>query len=41
MQLTPEQWASYIVEPLFQRSAWRFEAQPTYTIPREQERIAL
>lgn len=41
MRLGPEQWARYFAEPLFQRSAWRFEAQPTYTMPREQERIAL
>lgn len=41
MRLSPEEWGRYFAEPLFQRSAWRFEAQPTYTMPREQERIAL
>lgn len=41
MQLTPDEWSQYFIKPHFQRSAWRFEAQPTYTIPREQERIEL
>jgi len=39
--LTAEQWRRYFAEPLFERSAFRFEAQPAYTIPAEQERIAL
>lgn len=41
MRLETEAWKRYFAEPLFERSAFRFEAQPTYTMPREQDGIAL
>lgn len=41
MRLTTEQWRPYFAEPRFEHSAFRYEAQPTYTMPNEQERIAL
>lgn len=41
MRLKTEAWKRYFAEPLFEHSAFRFETQPTYTMPNEQPRIAL
>ncbi|MEV3854348.1 DUF6879 family protein [Streptomyces sp. NPDC050095] len=38
MLLDGEEWRRYF--DAFEREAWRFEAQPTYTMPREQENVA-
>lgn len=38
MLLNGDAWCEFF--DTFEREAWRFEAQPTYTMPREQENIA-
>ncbi|MER7881875.1 MULTISPECIES: DUF6879 family protein [Streptomyces] len=38
MLLDGEAWRDFFDS--FEREAWRFEAQPTYTMPREQENIS-
>lgn len=38
MLLDGEDWRRFF--DAFEREAWRFEAQPTYTMPREQENVA-
>lgn len=38
MLLDGENWRWFF--DAFEREAWRFEAQPTYTMPREQENVA-
>ncbi|MFD5704421.1 DUF6879 family protein [Streptomyces lasiicapitis] len=38
MLLDGEDWRRFF--DAFEREAWRFEAQPTYTMPKEQENIA-
>ncbi|MFI1679289.1 DUF6879 family protein [Streptomyces sp. NPDC020607] len=38
MSLDGEDWRRFFDR--FEREAWRFEAQPTYTMPREQENVA-
>ncbi|MFF2805704.1 DUF6879 family protein [Streptomyces sp. NPDC058000] len=38
MLLDGEEWRSFF--DAFEREAWRFEAQPTYTMPKEQENVA-
>ncbi|WP_030728822.1 DUF6879 family protein [Streptomyces sp. NRRL F-2890] len=38
MHLDGEDWEKYF--DAFDQEAWRFEAQPTYTMPKEQENVA-
>ncbi|MDT0441631.1 DUF6879 family protein [Streptomyces johnsoniae] len=38
MLLDGEDWRRFF--DAFEREAWRFEAQPTYTMPKEQENVA-
>ncbi|MFF5584757.1 DUF6879 family protein [Streptomyces hygroscopicus] len=38
MLLDGDGWREYF--DAFEREAWRFEAQPTYTMPKEQENVA-
>ncbi|MFE2600552.1 DUF6879 family protein [Streptomyces sp. NPDC059396] len=38
MLLDGEDWRRFF--DAFEREAWRFEAQPTYTMPREQQNVA-
>uniref|UniRef100_A0AAU2V470 DUF6879 domain-containing protein n=1 Tax=Streptomyces sp. NBC_00003 TaxID=2903608 RepID=A0AAU2V470_9ACTN len=38
MLLDGEEWRRFF--EAFEREAWRFEAQPTYTMPKEQENVA-
>ncbi|MFE9015955.1 hypothetical protein GTX53_06075 [Streptomyces sp. SID5594] len=38
MLLDGDAWRQFF--DAFERDAWRFEAQPTYTMPREQENVA-
>ncbi|MFH8991022.1 DUF6879 family protein [Streptomyces sp. NPDC017940] len=38
MPLEGENWRRFF--DAFEREAWRFEAQPTYTMPKEQENVA-
>lgn len=41
MLLSDADWSRYFGEPLFGSSAWRFETQQTYTMPKEQGGFAL